>query len=238
MATLFIIVSLPRSGTHMLRTLLNQHPNIRTESELFNEDAKPSRKWRKNSAQWVLENIAWCESAEQIRGCVAHLGQGHTWGIWQHLPNLADVRYLCIRRQNWVEQYLSLREALVHRHWQAYRNEQPPPVRAMTFQPHEMERYFHQVQAHWDWFEQTFADRPQLTVWYEEMCIHTEAISRQTQQFLGADVMEGLQPDTVKVGRPAKELIENYEELSRYFSGSPYQRFFKSESPVRLKTVA
>ncbi len=45
--TRFIVASLPHTGTHMIRTLLNQHPNIRTETELFNEHSTLCRKWSK-----------------------------------------------------------------------------------------------------------------------------------------------------------------------------------------------
>ncbi len=64
--TRFVVVSLPRTGTHMLRTLLNQHPNIRTETELFNEHSTHCRKWRRRSAQWVLENVAWRQAVSKF----------------------------------------------------------------------------------------------------------------------------------------------------------------------------
>ena len=61
--TLFVVVSMPRSGTHMLRTLLNQHPEIRTAEELFNEASSACKKWEHRSAEWVLE----AEPGEKVR---------------------------------------------------------------------------------------------------------------------------------------------------------------------------
>lgn len=234
--TRFIVVSLPRTGTHMLRTLLNQHPNIRTETELFNEHSKLCRKWRKRSAPWMMENIAWRNGPQHIRGCTIHLTHGYSWGIWQYLMGRSDVRYLCLRRFNLLQQYLSLQQARTHQRWQTYRHQARPPVRAMSFKPQQVERYFQDMAAYWDGFEQAFSNRPRCDVWYEELCHQTESVSRQAQTFLGAASVAGLQPETIKVGCPARELISNYDELCRYFAGTQYQAFFAGDDvqPRRL----
>lgn len=236
--TRFIVVSLPRTGTHMLRTLLNEHPNIRTETELFNETSKLCRKWRRKSAKWVLENIAWRAGAQQIRGCMVHLCHGNAWGLWQHLMSRHDVRYLCLRRFNLLEQYLSFQQALVHQHWQTYRHEERPPVQAMSLKPQEAEQYFQEMEAHWQFFAQAFSNEPQCTVWYEDMCRDIEAVSRQAQIFLGVTPISGYEPDTVKVGRPARELISNYDELREYFSGTPYSDFFADKVSIPHRRAA
>lgn len=236
--TRFIVVSLPRTGTHMLRTLLNQHPNIRTETELFNETAKNCRKWRRKSAKWVLDNIAWREGPQQIRGCMTHLCHGNAWGLWQHLMTRTDVRYLCLRRFNLLEQYLSFQQALIHQRWQTYRDQSLPPVQAMSFQPHEVEEYFEETESHWQFFESAFSSQPHCTVWYEDLCRDIDSVSRQAQKFLGAAQITGLEPDTVKVGRPARELISNYDELREYFSGTPYSAFFADEVKLPRRLAA
>ena len=225
-ATHFVVVSLPRTGTHMLRTLLNEHPNIRTETELFNEHSKPCRKWSKRSAQWVLSNIAWRKGPQQIRGCMIHLCHGYQWGIWQHLMSLDDVRYVCLKRENLLEQYLSLQQALVHKKWQTYRHQKTPPVQRMELKPEDAKRYFGETQDQWAEFERAFCNRPRCYVSYEELCGQKDAASRRVQEFLGAQFMADLQSDTVKVGRPARELIGNYDELREYFAGTPYYSFF------------
>ncbi len=155
-----------------------------------------------------------------------HLCHGYSWGIWQYLMNRSDVRYVSLRRFNLLEQYLSLKQALVHQRWQIYRHQSRPAAQAMSFKPQEVERYFQDMQAHWRFFEQAFSSRPQCNVWYEDLCRNTETVSRQAQEFIGAAVIAGLQPNTIKVGRPASELISNYDELREYFSGTPYRAFF------------
>ncbi len=241
MAIRFLVVSMPRSGTHMLRTLLNQHSNIRIENELFNEDAEFCDPWRDRTVPWVLEQIAWREGPEQIRGCLAHLEQGHrahTWQLWDYLLELKDVRFVCMRRFNLLEQFVSVEQALIHQRWQLHRGDTLPPLRPMSFEPTAVEHYFRRIGAHWRWFDRVFADRPQCTVWYEDLCRDTDRVSRQTQEFLGAATIAGLQPGTIKVGRPASELITNYYALRKHFSGTPYAKFFEENHRSALRRAA
>ncbi len=221
----------------MIRTLLNQHPNIRTETELFNEHSNLCRKWSKRTAPWVLDHIAWRPGPQKIRGCMIHVCHGNHWGVWQHLMSRHDVRYVCLRRFNWLQQYLSLQQAKVHKRWQTYRHQSRPPVQAMSFKPQDVERYFQDMQAHWQFFEQAFSNRPQCNVWYEDMCRETEAVSLRVQVFLGAATVSGLEPDTIKVGRPASELISNYDELREHFAATPYRAFFE-EGYVQPRRLA
>ncbi len=229
--TRFVVVSRPRSGTHMLRTLLNQHPEIRTETELFNEHSQNCKHWRKKSARWVLDNVAWRgESQKTILGCLAHLGQGELWGVWQHLLTRDDVRYICMRRFNLLHQFVSLQQALVHQSWQTYRHDVRPAMRKLEIDPLEAEHYFRRQLAHWAWFEAMFAGRLQLTVWYEELCHDRDNASRRVQKFLGATVMGGLEPETVKIGQSPRDIVSNYDQLRGYFAGTEYEKFFEVET--------
>jgi len=237
--TRFVVVSLPRSGTHMLRSVLNQHPHIRTEIELFNEYFEPCRERLGRSAEWILENVAWREDSARIRGFTAFLDQGQPWKLWEHLLTLKGVRYVCLRRRNLLEQYVSLQEALVHKQWHAVkRREDLPALHTLRLEPAAVECFFRSAVMHWNWFERAFARRPRQTLWYEDLCAHTEVVSRQVQQFLGAEIVSGLRPETVKVGRRASELISNYDELCDYFAGSEHALHFQPASDVQRKKAA
>ena len=237
--TRFVIVSLPRSGTHMLRSVLNEHPEIRTEIEIFNEHFDPCKQWLGRPAGWVLDNVAWRENSARIRGFTAHLDQGQPWKLWEHLLTIKGVRFVCLRRQNVLEQYVSLQEALLHHQWHAVnRPEDLPALRTLRLEPAAVEGYFQTTAAHWNWFERTFSRRPRQAVSYEDLCARTELVSRQVQQFLGAAVIEGLRPQTVKVGRPASELVSNYGELCDYFSGTEHARHFRSDGGLQRRRAA
>jgi hypothetical protein len=137
-----------------------------------------------------------------------------------------------------LEQYLSFQQALVHQHWQTYRHESRPSVQAMSFKPQQAEQYFQEMEAYWQFFAEAFSNRPNCTVWYEDLCRETETVSQQAQVFLGATPISGFEPDTVKVGRPASELISNYDELREYFSGTSYRAFFADEDSLPRRLAA
>jgi LPS sulfotransferase NodH len=226
--TLFVLASMPRSGTHMLRSMLNGHPNVRTANELFNPQSVHCHRWFHRSPAWVVEKKAWYGGRQKIRGFLLHLCQNEPWKIWEHLHTLDNMRYICMRRGHLLEQYVSLQQAEMHGRWQATREEDRPELRPMHIDPQFAEIFFSQVLAYWRRFEQEFSEKPRFTVWYEELCSNTETMSRQVQQFLGANTVSGLQSSTIKVGRPVDKLISNYAELQRYFRGSKFEYLFQT----------
>jgi hypothetical protein len=76
-----------------------------------------------------------------------------------------------------------------------------------------------------------------MPVWYEDLCQHTEVVSLEVQGFLGAHVVSGLQPGTIKVGRPLAEVVSNYDQLRQYFRGSKYESLFE-QAATELRRAA
>jgi len=236
--TLFVIASLPRSGTHMLSSLLDRHPQIRTEAEIFNPYSERNHKHRGRSAQWVLRNRAWHEGPQPIRGVPIHLNHDDPWKVWQYLRGLAAVRYLCMRRRNVLAQFVSHEQAMVHGRWQVWRDQRRPEVVALVIEPRRLEHFAERMEACWERFDAEFSAHERLPVWYEDLCEHTEAVSTDVQQFLGASLVRGLRPGTIKVGRPLAEVVSNYDQLRRYLGGSKYESLFELPATQQVRRAA
>jgi hypothetical protein len=236
--TLFVIASLPRSGTHMLSSLLDGHPQIRTEAEVFNPYSDNNRRHHGRSAEWVLRNRAWYDGPQLIRGVPIHLNHDDPWKVWQYLHGLAEVRHLCMRRRNVLEQFVSHEQAMVHGRWQVWQDQRRPEVVTLVVDPRRLERFAAQMEACWDRFDREFSAQERMPVWYEDLCTHTEAVSTDVQQFLGASLVRGLRPATIKVGRPLTEVVSNYDQLQRYFRGSKYESLFDPPATQQRRRAA
>src|SRR5207244_12809003 len=134
-----------------------------------------------------------------------------------------------VRRRNRLEQFVSLQQAGVHRRWQATHEKHRPQLRPMPVDPDAAERFFDDMLRYWQRFDDDFSAARRLTIWYEDLCQDTEFHSLAMQNFLGASLLPGLQPGTIKIGRPADELISNFAELRRHFSGSKYEPLFRPD---------
>jgi LPS sulfotransferase NodH len=237
-ATLFVVASLPRSGTHMLSSLLDGHPEIRTEAEIFNPYSERNRRHKGQSAEWLLRNRAWYDGPQRIRGVPIHLSHDDPWSVWQYLRGLAGIRYLCMRRRNVLEQFVSHEQAMVHGRWQVWQDQHRPKVVQLSIDPRRLEQFARRMETCWERFDDEFASLQHMTVWYEQLCEHTEAVSIEVQRFLGASVVSGLRPGTIKVGRPLSEVVSNYDQLRRYFRGSKYEECFESAHPNQIRRAA
>jgi len=236
--TLFVIASLPRSGTHMFSSLLDGHPEIRTEAELFNPHSKQNKRRIGRPAEWILRNRAWYDGPQRIRGVPIHLNHDDPWKVWQHLKGLSGVRYLCLRRRNVLEQFVSHEQAMVHQRWQVWQAERRPEVVQVAVDPRKLEHFAARMQACWDRFANEFAAHERMTVWYEELCSETEVVSLEVQRFLGAALVSGLRPGTIKVGRPLDSVVSNYAQLRRHFAGSKFEACFEPAKASQIRRAA
>jgi hypothetical protein len=222
----------------MLSSLLDGHSQVRTEAEVFNPYSDNNRRHRGRSAEWVLRNRAWYEGPQRIRGVPIHLNHDDPWRVWQYLRGLAGVRYLCMRRRNVLEQFVSHEQAMVHGRWQVWRDQRRPEVVELVVDPRRLEHFAGRMEACWDRFDREFAAHERMTVWYEDLCEHTETVSVEVQRFLGATQVSGLRPGTIKVGRPLAEVVSNYDQLRRYFRGSKYESLFVPSAAQQLRRAA
>jgi hypothetical protein len=186
-----------------------------------------------------LRNRAWYDGPQPIRGVPIHLNHDDAWKVWQYLGGLnAAVRYLCMRRRNVLEQFVSHEQAMVHGRWQVWQDQRRPEVVTLVVDPRRLERFAAQMEGCWDRFDREFSAQERMPVWYEDLCAQTEAVSIQVQQFLGATHVSGLRPATIKVGRPLSEVVGNYDQLRHYFRGSKYESLFEVPATERLRRAA
>lgn len=130
--TQFVIISHLRSGTHLLRTLLESHPQIACQSEVFNSD-NPNLPYPLSiDTQDILDQWVYRDFPDQV-SCVGFVLQAyHPFGlkafpgirenphwadIWTHLHDSPDVRIIHLRRNNSLRRHLSHRLARRTRQW-------------------------------------------------------------------------------------------------------------------------
>jgi len=145
-----VIISHLRSGTHLLRTLLESHPEIVCQTEVFNSD-NPNLPYPLSTPtleildQWVFRDFPTSIT------CVGFVLQAyHPWGlkafpgirenpdwadIWPMLENMPGLRIIHLHRENLLRRHLSHVMARSTGNWHHWDNskvaavshlEQPP----------------------------------------------------------------------------------------------------------------
>ncbi len=74
-------------------------------------------------------------------------------------------------------------------------------------------------------FDEAFDGHARMTLYYEDLVHHPQDVLNQVQTFLGV-APEPLAVSVRQNSKPLPDLLENYNELRRAFSGTPYACFF------------
>lgn len=225
----FIILSSPRSGTHMLRTTLRNHPNIAARSELFNPDFQRDKPFGPQTpALEILNKYIFRDYPQNIKmvGFIIHRS-GTPFGDWPDLWPLlqADksIYVISLRRRNLLRRYLS---------YQTMRTFRGKPSQPLTFDPEILKEDFIYQEKELDAFDQQFAGHPLIKVYYEDLCSNYHRTVKKVLKFLGVKGLK-LWPD--EKGKPIRQLrqaITNYDELAAYFSQTKWGSFFNDNERV------
>lgn len=225
----FIILSSPRSGTHMLRTTLRNHPHIAARSELFNPDFQRDKPFGPETpALEILNKYIFRDYPEPIKrvGFIIHRS-GTPFGDWPDLWPLlqADksIYVISLRRRNLLRRYLS---------YQTMRTFRGKPPQPLTFDPEVLKEDFIYQEKELDAFDQQFAGHPLIKVYYEDLCTDYHRTVKSVLKFLGVNDLK-LWPD--EKGKPIRKLsqaIANYDDLAAYFSATKWGSFFNDDERV------
>lgn len=120
--TRFVIVSHLRCGTHMLRTMLESHPEIVCQSEVFNSDNPNLPYPLQTPTREVLDRWVYRRLPAEVR-CVGFVLQAyHPFGlkafpgirenslwadIWPLLEGMPGLRVIHLQRENLLRRHLS-----------------------------------------------------------------------------------------------------------------------------------
>jgi Sulfotransferase domain len=221
----FMILSSPRSGTHMLRTSLDAHRNIVCLSEMFNPDYTSGNYafTEDTPEQEILNRYIFTPQKWRIQAVGFCLHRTHarfgTWpNIWETLAAIPDLRIISLRRRNLLRRYLSFELRPRREVQQASaplvldRNQLVTDFEFQAAKVAELDRHFH--------------DHPLLTLAYEDLCTNYEPAMRRVQSFLEVPYRR-LEPATPKlISQSLPEAIQNYRQLKQEFAETEWAGFF------------
>ncbi len=233
----FLVLSSPRSGTHMLRTSLNAHPNIVCMTEMFNPDytARGFDFAADTAVERILADHVYLPYPPGIDAVGFLLQRSgarcpHASILWPLLERDLDLQVVSLRRENLLRRYLSQR--LRRRERQHLGASSPPPDLERTPpEPiklefdHLIRDFEHQEHKRLE-LDRRFAGHRVTTVSYEELCHRYDETLNRLQRFLGVPPIE-LRPKTRKRAiPPLSQIVSNYRELKKDFADTAWAEFW------------
>lgn len=215
----FVILAQPRTGSHLLKTSLEAHPQISCAGEILNHRQAESRLGPpEDGALRLMQTLA--TGNRQAVGCVLHACQpDRQWPRWRRWesawPALASdpsIRVIVLRRMQALAQLASWKIAEQTDHWvdQSPFADQRPTVR---FDQDELRWFRRWNDALYQWRLSGLSQHPVLEVLYEDLIVDWDRVVRGLQLFLGVEPQSLPQATSKQETRPLAEVIENFSEL-------------------------
>lgn len=238
----FVLLSMQRTGSGWFETLLNSHPNVSSNGEIF------SVKERRNNITAIIRtldavySLDWVSSAAKNE-CVAAVG--FKWmlnqGLLDHQMDILEyfkshgVSVIFLFRRNLLRRFISVLANNYDRHAKQLNGTHKSHVHSKEeaeilaqFKPKintaVLTSNLNDVESAMARCMELFNSTRHLTLYYEDIINNQNVLSR-VQEFLGLPFRE-LKSRQVKIHtRPPLEHVLNWEDVYRSLNGTKYEHF-------------
>lgn len=214
----FIVLSRSRTGSNLLISLLNSHPHIHTEGEIFRN--LNGKNYKKVLAK-AFGKRPYQIKAKGFKIFYYHPQDDSSCEIWDELQSLEDLHIIHLKRRNILRTLLSRKIAGIQDVWSVNSNQRQHKLNkknvSVSFTVDELNKGFKQTKEWEKAGDKIFRDHPLLPIDYEELVNDRKNTLRKVVGFLGVEYIQlktGLKKQNTK---GLRETITNYDELKSAF---------------------
>lgn len=239
----FAVVGTQRTGTTVIRTLLDSHPQVRCIGEAFLMNwpgetgyaahlrGRPVRRVRHFADRRALvsEYLDSLFSDGGVRAAGFKLMHSQARRFPSVIPELRERggRAIHIVRRNVLKTLISREVARANR---LYHTEKQVRLRRARLNPRRLIRQLDRIAAENRAWSRLLRDIPHHRTRYEAFQRDNAGELRILLRFLGVDPTPELTSPFVKMSPDRMaDIVENYEQVQRRLRGTPYERFLDPE---------
>jgi hypothetical protein len=229
----FVIFTQGRTGSNLLRSLLNSHPNIFCIRDPF--------------VRWHIKVLfpklhlqgKWAKYSKRATVCGLLLHDMHL--NFQKIAHKEILSYfynqgwkiIHLRRENFFNQITSARFAFNHRQWH-YRSAvdcESICSKNIYIAPTEMIQLLEEREARYLREEEVMAQFPHLKIVFEKDLSTAEQHQKTVDKICGYLGISSVpvQTELIKTPRKTKELLQNYEEIAAFLKNTRYAHFLEMD---------
>lgn len=214
--TPFVILSEPRSGSTMLHTYLNSHPQIKSYGEVLREHVEANGIATETIP--YIESLAFKPHTRALKAIGLKLFYEYYEDpryskSFNYVVNRKAVKILYLIRRDILKVYVSLKIAQKTNVWSSVKSAGNEPRPQITIDHNDYIRFREEHLRHRRLFVTLLKGHPLLEVAYEDLVENPQPVLKSIQQFLG------VKPKTLftllKQQNPGSvaSLITNYDEV-------------------------
>jgi LPS sulfotransferase NodH len=226
-----ILISYARSGSTLLQTLLDSHPNVLFFHEPFNPERIARHRMMNRLRAIAPESWARAICADGRPAAVKVVGFKYFYSSAAKFPTLLDYfnrldRVFVIRltRQT-LPRCCSIHMVRRTSQWHNITGESRAPVQ-LRFTPEVLEQFFAMDEGARKFVATALPDKPSVSIRYEDFCADRQPFLRDVLNALDLPRVELQSPLHKMEARTPADVIENYEELKQHFAGTRWAHHF------------
>ncbi|MFP3982435.1 MAG: sulfotransferase [Desulfurivibrionaceae bacterium] len=222
----FIVLSRSRTGSTMLISFLNSHPNIRAEEEIFSKlNGKDYENILKKTFSREPRNI----KAKGFKIFYYHPQDDESGAIWEELIKLNDLLVIHLKRRNIFRTLISRKLAVIQNSWIANSSKKlnQDKDKRVSFTVEELEEGFKQTREWERLGDEMFKNHSKISVYYENLVSDPEDTFAKITDFLDLHYVEPKTNLRKQNPENLRDLVTNYDELKSAFSGTEWYSFFE-----------
>jgi LPS sulfotransferase NodH len=223
----FVIVADLRTGSTLLSSSLDQHPNIRCYGELLHPDDLPDNQPSEcDRREWTGRELIRCAFTTEDVQAVGFramiflpLPSQPQWAdAWEYLRSLGELRVIYLMRHDRLAQYASVRIA---QQAGAYHPSLSDPILTpedrptVAVDPEALRGWVEQRDHLFARRQEQLYEKPFLEVYYEDLTAHWSNRIRRVQAFLGVEPVALAPAKRKQEVRSLAEVITNYDQLRK-----------------------
>jgi len=237
-STRFVILAAPRTGSNMLCTILDSHPQILCHNEMFNpggvfyalglRDGSLNVGTLEDRSRDPLEFLQRIWMADLGHSCVGFkMTHRQNETVFNAVLNDPSVKKIVLRRENRIKTYVSWLVAQQTGQWEVYRKTDLARRPRVAVDEAELRQHITENDYYLSQIERVLeATRQQwVSMVYERLLANSDECAR-VLEFLGvAPEACALEPKSVRQNPTnLRELICNFDDLDRAWRGTSLHR--------------
>lgn len=222
----FIVLSRSRTGSSMLISFLNSHPNLRAEGEIF---SKLNGQNYKDVLAKAFSKQPYYIAAKGFKIFYYHPLDDESNVLWKDLMILDNLCVIHLKRRNIFRTLISRKLAGIQDVWRVPSSESLNAANnnAVTFTPEELEEGFKQTREWEKQGDEMFRKNSMASVYYEDLVNDPEGAFLKITDLLSVHYLHPRTNLRKQNPERLRDLVINYDELKSAFSGTEWQPFFE-----------
>lgn len=206
----FIILTAPRSGSTLLHTYLNSHPQIHSLGEI------PWRDQEKGIQKNYFSPLPNLIKTSGMKVFYQFCDQEPYRELYHKILAEEEMKVIHLERGNYLEQYISLKQAWEKRNW-SQSNPSSSGNHQITLVKEDFEVFKNQQENEKKKCLTDFQDHALIHISYDELIQLPTDTLLKVQHFLGVRPRKLISLLQKQQTQPLEELIENADEAQQWY---------------------